>query len=64
MEESMTVTQIVEVPEDRRLTVDVPDEVPAGFVTISFTPVGDADTMPAKFCNAIDEAMANGDTDV
>jgi len=35
----MTVTQTVEIPTDRRLTIDVPREVPTGSVILSFTPV-------------------------
>jgi len=35
----MTITQTVEVPESRRLIIDVPREIPAGKVIIAFTPV-------------------------
>jgi len=44
----MTVTQTVEIPADRRLTIDVPREVPTGSVILSFTPVagGEADGCP------------------
>jgi len=35
----MNVTQIVEIPVSRRLTIDVPREIPAGQVIITFTPV-------------------------
>jgi len=34
----MSITQTVEVPADRRLTIDVPDEVPTGPVILTFTP--------------------------
>jgi hypothetical protein len=34
----MTVTQTVEVPASHRLTIDVPREVPAGPVILTFTP--------------------------
>jgi hypothetical protein len=34
----MTITQTIEVPADRRLTIDVPREVPTGPVTLTFTP--------------------------
>ena len=33
-----TITQTVEIPADRRLTIDVPREVPIGLVVLSFTP--------------------------
>ena len=36
----MTITQTVEIPTgQRRLTIDVPREIPAGEVIIAFTPV-------------------------
>ena len=34
----MTITQTVEIPADRRLTINVPQEVPTGPVILSFTP--------------------------
>jgi hypothetical protein len=34
----MSITQTVEVPASHRLTVDVPREVPAGPVILTFTP--------------------------
>jgi hypothetical protein len=34
----MTVTQTVEIPDSHRLTIDVPREVPAGTVILTFTP--------------------------
>ena len=34
----MTITQTVEIPANRRLTIDVPREVPTGSVILSFTP--------------------------
>jgi hypothetical protein len=34
----MTITQIVEIPADRKLTIDVPSEVPTGVVILAFTP--------------------------
>ena len=36
----MTITQTVKIPAgQRRLTIDVPHEIPAGDVIIAFTPV-------------------------
>ena len=35
----MTMTQTVEVPASHRLTIDVPREIPAGQVILTFTPV-------------------------
>jgi hypothetical protein len=37
----MTIEQTVEIPVSRRLTIDVPHEVPVGKVILSFTPVRD-----------------------
>jgi hypothetical protein len=34
----MSVTQTVEIPVSHRLTIDVPREVPAGPVILTFTP--------------------------
>jgi hypothetical protein len=40
----MTVTQTVEIPASHRLVIDVPREVPAGAVILTFTPkTADAD---------------------
>jgi len=33
----MTVTQTVEIPADRRITLEVPAEVPTGSVILTFT---------------------------
>jgi hypothetical protein len=38
----MSITQTVEVPAGRRLTIDVPQEIPAGTVVLTFTPVREA----------------------
>ena len=34
----MTITQTVDIPDSRRLTIDVPREVPEGKVVLAFTP--------------------------
>jgi hypothetical protein len=34
----MSITQTVEVPDSRRLTIEVPREIPVGPVIITFTP--------------------------
>jgi hypothetical protein len=34
----MSVTQTVEIPANRRLTIDVPREIPTGRVILTFTP--------------------------
>ena len=37
----MTIEQTVEIPANHRLVIDVPAEVPAGRVVITFTPAVD-----------------------
>jgi hypothetical protein len=34
----MSITQTVEIPASHRLTIDVPPEIPAGPVILTFTP--------------------------
>ena len=34
----MTITQTVEIPANRRLIIDVPPEIPAGKVILTFKP--------------------------
>ena len=43
----MAITQTVEIPENRRLVIDVPRDVPTGRAIISFTPASvDIDECP------------------
>ena len=44
----MSVTQTVEIPPNHRLTIDVPPEVPAGPVILTFTPASKAPAMSAE----------------
>ena len=37
----MSITQTVEIPANHRLIIDVPSEVPAGPVVLTFTPAAD-----------------------
>ena len=34
----MSITQTVEVPDSHKLTIDIPREIPAGPVVLTFTP--------------------------
>ena len=34
----MTITQTIEIPVDRRITLEVPPQIPPGQVIITFTP--------------------------
>jgi hypothetical protein len=45
----MNITKTIEIPADHRLTIDVPNEVPAGRAVITFTPASpdtDDDPLP------------------
>jgi hypothetical protein len=44
----MTIEQTVEIPADHRLTIDVPREVPAGTVILTFTPAEAAEKSEAR----------------
>jgi len=35
----MTITQTIDIPADRRITLEVPREVPTGPVILAFTPM-------------------------
>jgi len=35
----MSITQTVDIPDTRRITIDVPSEVPTGRVVLTFTPL-------------------------
>jgi len=37
----MTITQTVEIPAEGRRTIEVPREVPAGKIILTFTPVAE-----------------------
>gem|GEM_PF-2922322 len=42
---TMTVTQTVEIPENRRLVIEVPPEVPTGKAVLTFSPVSGNETV-------------------
>jgi hypothetical protein len=44
----MTIEQTVEIPPSHRLTIDVPREVPAGQVILTFTPSETEKNKPAR----------------
>ena len=50
----MTITQTVDIPANHRLVIDVPSEVPAGPVVLTFTPAveqkADAGCMNGEDC--------------
>jgi hypothetical protein len=46
----MSITQTVEVPDSHRLTIDVPREVPAGAVILTFTPKTNDGLFPEGGC--------------
>jgi hypothetical protein len=62
----MTIEQTVEIPASRRITIDVPHEVPTGPVILAFMPVSvqrpkypqcDAVPLPGGSYNTVEEAL-------
>ena len=55
----MSVTQTVDIPASRRLTIDIPREIPAGRVIITFTPAKklDAVPLPGGSPSTVEEAL-------
>ena len=51
----MTITQTVDIPDSHRLTIDVPPEVPAGPVILTFTPA--AAPLPGRTARTVEEAL-------
>ena len=44
----MTITQTIDIPADRRITLEVPREIPTGPVVLTFTPANAVKTEPQK----------------
>ena len=44
----MTITQTVEIPAEGRRTIEVPREVPAGKVILTFTPMTESNIVEFK----------------
>jgi len=44
----MTITQTIDIPPDRRITVEVPREVPTGRTIIAFTPMSETEAITDK----------------
>ncbi|MCL2205240.1 MAG: hypothetical protein FWB82_01800 [Treponema sp.] len=59
----MGITQTVEIPDNHRLTIDVPREVPAGRAILTFTPAPAAisDRKPISYYFGILSQEAYGD---
>jgi len=49
----MTITQTIDIPADRRITLEVPSEVPTGRVILTFTPANVHNGCPicARHCD-------------
>ncbi|MDR0495671.1 MAG: hypothetical protein LBG95_08625 [Treponema sp.] len=59
----MTITQTVDIPENHRLVIDVPREVPAGKGILTFTPMTEKNAAEGsvEFADASpEEVMAAG----
>jgi hypothetical protein len=55
LEVHMTIQQTVEVPANHRITLDVPQEIPAGRVVLTFTPALDIDNEALSFAHGFVE---------
>jgi len=57
----MSITQTVDIPANRRLTIDVPREVPVGRTILAFTPAGnrrsDTAPLPGGSARTVEEAL-------
>jgi hypothetical protein len=56
----MTIEQIVDIPDDRRITLNVPQAVPTGKTILTFTPASsrDVENSPRTTAEAIQMAEA------
>ena len=46
----MTITQTIDIPADRRITIEVPREIPSGATIITFTPAPKAAVDDCPLC--------------
>ena len=46
----MTITQTIEVPANRRITLEIPPQIPVGKVKLTFTPATDAPVITTDDC--------------
>ena len=55
----MTITQTVDIPDSHKLTIDVPREVPAGPVILTFTPARNVEIKPflRRTARTVEEAL-------
>jgi hypothetical protein len=59
----MTIQQIIDIPAgntpggERRLTIDVPREIPAGRAILAFTPAFSGRELDPRLRDAVDPAM-------
>ena len=54
----MTITQTVDIPDNHRLVIDVPREVPAGRTILTFTPSSKQGLAGKKPANHRPDAMS------
>ena len=60
----MAITQTIEIPESRRLVLDVPSEVPVGMTTIMFIPMSSAPVAANKGKEIMTEAEESEHTNL
>jgi len=60
----MTITQTVEIPSDRRITIEVPHEIPTGVVILSFTAAKEEESITDKPNNYYEKYTSNLSDDI
>ena len=58
----MSITQTVDIPDNHRLIIDVPREVPAGRTVLTFSPAEDqrsdiSKPLPGRTARTVEEAL-------
>ena len=53
----MTIEQIIDIPANHRLTIEVPNEIPTGRAIIAFTPAPDRKSTDRKPDNTNDDEL-------
>ena len=66
----MTITQTIEIPDDRRISINVPPEIPVGKIVLTFSPVdpvlksakeeavhSSSAQLPGRSARTVDEAL-------
>jgi len=60
----MTITQTIEIPSDRRITLEVPHEIPTGTVILSFSPAKTTEPITEKLNKYYEDHDSGLDDDI